>query len=207
MLDANPDITEQDIKDALNRPGDFGLSPNHEHYDEMFYTWSLGPVIRHRDSGLLEESNADALEKHLNEDETLENDWEITSCNHWAVGWCDHLSFKVLDGNGEPSRIFRVITEWFNALSDYPVANESDYSEREYEATLENISSEGSILFLEDSPDGWEGEVFGWLWDNNQSAIAASDYNGGYPERKEIMQALIGLGHKKLIDPDYMDED
>lgn len=125
------------IRDALERPGSFGLSSSHEHYTDMFVTWALGPVIETRDSDTLEKSNARALREYLAKDRTLAKDWCETECNHWAVGYVTHLSFRVVDRRGNPTRIARVLREWFDALADYPVANESLYSEMETEACEE----------------------------------------------------------------------
>ena len=108
----NTDITEKDIKEALSRPSYFGYHGNLP----LFETWSLGPVIRTRDSNLLEESNANELEKLLEKDESLEDEWDIVGANHWAVGWVDHLAFRVVDENGEPTRIFRIVKGWFDFL-------------------------------------------------------------------------------------------
>ena len=79
-------------------------------------------------------SNARALREYLESDPTLAEEWMLTECNHWAVGWVQHLTFRVLDDAGEPTRIFKLVTEWFNALSDYHIADESLYSEMETDA-------------------------------------------------------------------------
>lgn len=144
MLDAPKAFakdTDDEIKDwirsALERPSSFGLSLDHEHYDEMFKTWSLGPVIEHRDSGTLDKANAEALRRHLASDPSLADDYCETGANHWAVGWVTHLSFRVLNEQGELTRIARIMREWFDALADYSVANESLWSEMETEAAEE----------------------------------------------------------------------
>lgn len=144
MLDApkafSKDTDEQIkkwISDALERPGSFGLWREHPRYDEMFQTWSLGPVIETRDSDVLDRANAEALRRHLATDPTLADDWYLTEANHWAVGWVTHLSFRVVDPDGTPSRMARVVREWFDALADYPIANESLHSEMECEAAEE----------------------------------------------------------------------
>lgn len=50
-----------DVDEALKIPSDFGYSGKLP----IGETWSLGPVIRTRDSDLLEQSNADALIRFL----------------------------------------------------------------------------------------------------------------------------------------------
>jgi len=187
------EITKEEIKEALRRPSDFGLSSENPHFSEMFHTWSLGPVIRHRDSGLLTQVNADALEKHLKEEHPeLEGEWQITGCNHWAVGWVDHLSFHAVNDDGSPTKIFQVLKEWDAALADYPCADDEELSKREYEDTLENIGNEGQPS--KKAPKDWEEKVFGWLWDNDQRAVEPVDGHGGYPSREEVNKALSALG-------------
>lgn len=186
--------TEAEIAEALSRPSDFGLSSTAEHADEMFKTWSLGPVIRTRDSNLLEESNADALERMLKSMPSLKSDWVITGCRHWAVGWVDHLSFRAIGKNRKPTKIFRVLCAWFDALSNYPCADEEDFSRREYEATLENIEAEGRRMVKSDVPEGWAEKCFSWFWENDQSAVESSDANGGYPSRDQMEKCLRSLG-------------
>jgi hypothetical protein len=130
MLD-EAEVSEEDTREALRRPNDFGYMGDN---DQMFVTWALGPVIRHRDSDCLQESNAAALEKHLESDPTLADDWTITGCGHWAVGWVDHLSYRAVEADGKTAtRIARVLRAWFAALDDYPIADEDDFSRREQE--------------------------------------------------------------------------
>jgi hypothetical protein len=105
------------------------------------------------------------------------------------------------------------ITEAFAAyhdlaerLANYPVLDEEDYSKREYDATLENIANEGR--YASDGyvlPEGWESEVFTWLWDNNDSAVESSDDQGGYPSREELQEAFDGLGWRILFVVSYLD--
>lgn len=144
MLDApkafSKDTDEQIakwIRDALERPSNFSMWSQAPHADEMFATWSLGPVIEHRDSDVLQRSNAAALRKHLASDPTLASDYDLTECNHWAVGHVTHLSFRVIESDGTPSRIARIMREWSDMLAEYPVADESLFSEMESESAEE----------------------------------------------------------------------
>ena len=189
-LDANPDITKEEITKALKRPSYFGYYGDIE---EMFHTWSLGPIILTRDSGILEVSNNNALMRHLSSDESLENDWTITHSSHWGPGWVDHLSFKAIDESGGPTRIFRVITAWFNALSDYPVADESDYSEREYEALLDNIDMMGQPMVGDSPPENWASQCCVWFWDNDPGAVENNDDQGGCPSEEQMKTCLEAL--------------
>jgi hypothetical protein len=159
------DITDDDIDDALARPDSFGYSGGN---DEMFITWSLGGVYRTRDSGIREQSNADALDKALEEavkDGLFSSeDYETTGCSHWAVGWVDHLSFRAIvsEETREPTLIFMWLTRWFNALADYPVADEEDLSRREWEYAEESLDDMGLNL-RDELPDDWKCQVLGMM--------------------------------------------
>lgn len=156
------------------------------------HNWTI--VYTHnRDSGLLDISNAEAIAKEM-EVEEFEEDVVSESHNHWAVGWVDGYSIRVYDKDG---RITAAFLKWFDLNSrveDYPILDEEDYSQKEYDATLENISNNSPRNLLIDLPEGWEGEVFSWLWDNNQSAVENRDDQGGYADEDEIIEALLGLG-------------
>lgn len=100
-------------------------------------TWGLGPVIRTRDSSILETSNADAIERILTEAEERgdigEDTWCITGASHWAHGWVDHVSV-LLEENGEPSRVLVLLQSLLDAILEYPILDDSAFSEAEYEA-------------------------------------------------------------------------
>ena len=68
--------------------------------------------------------------------------------------------------------------------------------EREYEATLENIEDAAWRLKNEfDLPEGWEGEVYSWLSDNESSEIENTDDQGGYPSEEALRRAFDSLGY------------
>ena len=73
----------------------------------MFRTWSIGPVLRCRDSDPKPLARARSIESHLLASEKLEGEWRVERFNHWAVGWVEHLTFRVLDDAGKPTAIFR----------------------------------------------------------------------------------------------------
>lgn len=124
-------LTSEEIKKALSAPSDFGYFGGNE---EMFKTWSLGPVIEHRDSDVLTRSNARVLIRTLEARKDFDGQWSELECNHWAVGWVKHLSFRVLDEKGQPCEIGAYLRDWFTYLKEqYPVADENDYSELEEE--------------------------------------------------------------------------
>lgn len=142
---ARVEYTAEEIKAALTYPSDFGYSGDNE---ELYYplkTWTHGPVFRTRDSDLLEESNADcliaSLKAAVEAGEINEDDFEVFGASHWAVGWVDHLAFRIVENDGvTPTKTAIWIKAWFDMLADYPVADEEDFSSREYEYALQSIS-------------------------------------------------------------------
>lgn len=181
------DIDERDIAEALRLPDGLALGSEHPVSKDPEH-WSMGPMIVTRDSGLCDQSNRDALISHLKvEHPGLRKDWRITTCGHWGVGWVEHLSFRALNKDGSPTAIFRVLKAWFDALSDYPVADDGDYSKRQRDAAIENIMSEGQIS--EDEA----GRVYSWLWDNAQRELEDDGDEGAYPSRESIDRALKAI--------------
>jgi hypothetical protein len=89
----------------------------------------------HRDSGLLDQSNAEAIRKAL-EPFTEGDDPDVFEerHNHWACGWIDGFAIRVFR-NGEITEAFKVYHDLAERMDTYPVLSDEDYSRREYEAT------------------------------------------------------------------------
>jgi len=86
-------------------------------------------VGRSRDSSVLEQSNFDAALKLLGgESETV----QIVRFNHWAVGWIEELMISP-----EDSRAVEIALDIKTQLESYPVLDESDFSQREYNQAVE----------------------------------------------------------------------
>lgn len=157
--------------------------------------WAI--VYTHnRDSRLLDQSNASVIEKSLEPfTEGDDPDVVMESHNHWAVGHVDGFSIRVFDSNGAVTPAFKTYHELAERMADYPVLDEFDYSNREYEATLENI--EDAARRLKDEfilPESWVADVFSWLSDNCSSAIESRDDQGGYPTEVALKSAFEALG-------------
>lgn len=143
-------------QEALERPSDFGYYGS----IPLFRSWGL-TYARTRDSDVLNRSNYRRLledaqgtataEDGDNAEDASEYVDEIT-CSHWAYGWADHIVVKVLEdpeGDITPENIthtFRFMADACLRLRDeYPVYDESDYSEletEECEAAFESAWSE-----------------------------------------------------------------
>jgi hypothetical protein len=137
--------------------------------------WAI--VYTHnRDSGLLAQSNADAITEAM-ESFTDTNDPDVVfeSHDHWAVGHVDGLSIRVYR-DGQITDAFKTYHDQAERLADYPILDEEDYSRREHEATLDNITDAAWRLKHEyDLPEGREGDVFSWLSNHGQRAIENRD--------------------------------
>jgi len=166
--------------------------------------WAI--VYTHnRDSDLLDQSNADAIDEALAPFADGDSaDVRAEHHGHWACGWIDGYAIRVYR-NGQITEAFRTYHELAARLADYPVLDEEDFSRREYEATLENLVSEGFDSDCFAPPEDWAGEVFSWLWDHNQSAVENRDGNGGYASKEEIGAALDALGYRILWVVSYVD--
>ncbi len=133
VCDDNPGVW---LADAMRRPDNFGYFG--EDRDSMFVTWALGPVIKHRDSPVIDRANARALRKFLESDSSLDEEYRFTECNHWAVGHVTHISFHAYDSDDNrtkrPTRIARILAAWFQYLDEmYPIADEDLMGEVEQE--------------------------------------------------------------------------
>ena len=158
--------------------------------------WSV--IYTHnRDSRLLDQSNSAFIAKAL-EPFTEGDDPDVVfeSHSHWAVGHVDGFSLRVFK-NGEITEAFRKYHELAEKLDDYAYLDESDYSNREYEATLDNIKDAAWRLKNEfDLSDGWECEVYSWLSEHDSSQVENRDDQGGYPSEEALRSAFEALEFK-----------
>lgn len=154
-----------------------------------------------RDSGLLEESNAAFIEAELSqftEDESEDPNIVYESHNHWAVGHVDGFSIRVYRPDGTITPAFRAYAAIQEALDDYPILDEDDYSQREHDATIENVETEGGYVARKldyTLPDEWVGDVASWLYDNEPGELENRDDQGGYPSEDAIIRAFDALGY------------
>jgi hypothetical protein len=98
-------------------------------------TWAT-TFSHHRDSDDLDESNWEVITNDLID--RFPEDTQIEGSSHWAVGWSESLCVRMLDENKEPTEAALAVIEWKEALEHYPVADEEDYSRREWETANEN---------------------------------------------------------------------
>ncbi|MGD0519590.1 MAG: hypothetical protein ABSA26_18810 [Thermoguttaceae bacterium] len=145
----------------------------------------------HRDSGLIDLSNSEAIAEALKP--FLGKDIIAEHHHHWAVGHIDGYSIRVYR-RGHITRAFRAYQKLAQRLTDYPILDEEDYSSREYEATIENLADAAWKLKHEfELPEGWEQSVYDWFSEHDCAAIESSDDQGGYPTEDQLRAAFEAL--------------
>ncbi len=148
----------------------------------------------HRDSGLLDQSNAKQIREVLAlftaaDDPNVVEESHI----HWAVGHIDGFSLRVFK-DGQITEAFRTFHKLMESLAAYPILDEEDFSKREYEATVENIIDATWRLHDEyDLPAEWQYEVYGWLSDHEGSELESTSDQGGYPSEESLRRAMDAL--------------
>lgn len=163
-----------------------------------------------RDSTLLDQSNASQIDKALSVfDETLVIPERHS---HWACGWIDGYAIRVFfPGTWHITTPFVAYAELQQKMENYPVLDDEDYSNREYDATIENI---GSIIrfdidtdlqiTLDDKSESWLAhKVYRWISDIDSNALENTDDRGGYPDKDLVAQVLIdhGFAYPENYDP------
>jgi hypothetical protein len=120
--------------------------------------------------------------------------WE-ESHGHWAVGHVDGFVIRVFkdESHKEVTSAWQKFCELQGSIEDYPVLDEEDYSEKEYEAAVENISEIGRSFVIDSAPDDWPEQVWSWLWNNDQIQLDNGDGNGAYPSEDSVKKALADL--------------
>jgi len=151
-----------------------------------------------RESRLLDQSNAAFIAKAMEPfTEADEPDVVFESHNHWAVGHVDGFSIRVFR-NGEITEAFKTYHELAARMDDYPILDESDYSNREYEATLDNIKDAAWRLKNEfNLPEDWVGQVYDWLSEHRSGEIENKDDQGGYPSEEGLKAAFTALNYRR----------
>jgi hypothetical protein len=150
--------------------------------------------VLQRDSTLLEESNAQALaaalKPHLEADTDDPDIWQERH-RHWAVGWIEGYVIRVTDEQGKPTEAAEALWELIEQMRDYPILDEQDYMQREYEAAIQAIQEQ--LRYIGGSPAA-ASDVYAWLSENDNSQLENTDDTGAYPDEESIRAACAGLG-------------
>lgn len=102
---------------------------------ETFEDYYVGPA-QTRDSSVIEQSNFDTALEMLGGE--VENRVEVQRASHWACGWVE-----VIYVHRKAKKQLKILSEIVAALEDYPILDEGDWSEREYEAFQKDFDQWG----------------------------------------------------------------
>ena len=151
-----------------------------------------------RDSGLLDQSNASVINKKmLPFTKGDDSDVMMEIHSHWAVGHVDGFSIRVFK-RGRITKAFRTYHELAVQIEEYPILDEHDYSERESDATFENVGQAAWRLKREFTlPDEWQSDVYSWLSDHRDHALENTDDQGGWPKEDDMEAAFEALGYPR----------
>lgn len=211
------DSIEDLAKEALTQPSDSGWDYSLRDMG-LWQSWGMSSWSVTRDSDLYEQANWVAIQKILNEEfgperklpdpisgeQDLFRDWMIVRSSHWAVGWVEQIMVRILiDKEGEIEEdnitdIFkRCIELKKDTIVDYPLLDDSIYSELESEQIINNIKMEIPGWVDNSDPD----EIYTWLRENE--FYPGGDDNTWYSEG-EVGIACLALG---FIDEDCDQEE
>ena len=131
--------TAQEI--GFERYGDFRPTAfdGHISLDDR-ENWAVAPVGRNRDSGCYDESNfVQFLEGLGGEGDHV----EVHRFGHWGHGW-----FEIIIFDPDCEQVASAAYDMAGALQNYPVLNDEDLSEREFDDFQECWDSYGRSDFL-----------------------------------------------------------
>ena len=177
---------------AVLEPFRWHSSNNYGGQDLTQYYRVLG---RSRDSGLLETSNWEVGETEFKQ---FDSGWEVFGFNHWAVGWIDELMVH----ENAPEDVLILAANIRGQLENYPILDEEDHSNREYEAAVDNITEAYKCLKRLDVYDGTLStradvkvieQLVTWFSEYRPDGLCGHDDNGFYPSDEELEQALEAI--------------
>lgn len=143
----------------------------------------------HRDSGLLDLSNASVYERVL-EAEEYEADVRSETHRHWARGWVAGFAIRVRDEQLQLTPAWLAYAELKMQQDVYAVLDENDFSDREYQAAIDVIQSELNGLGHDRER---AGEVYGWLAENEPSELEDHDSQGPMPAAEAVERAFEAI--------------
>ena len=117
------------VKDFAPTSFDHSLGAFRAFADKL--DWYVCPASQTRDSGLLDRVNFEAQSRALDLADPDGEDHEIHRIGHWGPGWYEIAIVR------PGSWCYKTAVEIDGALSEYPILDESAYSEAQYEARCE----------------------------------------------------------------------
>lgn len=182
------------IEEALREPSDFGYSGDNE---ELFKTWTLGPCILCRDSSLREETTTADFLAFWRRRYPEGQEWGVVRCSHWAVGWVDHLSFKLVDEKGHVTNIAKdLLGRAVLITEDGGICDEASFRMALDVAALENLRQVAKHQVVADLPEGWVELLDSTLQEMNEQWSLDRESNlddAPYPDELAVEKALERL--------------
>ena len=194
-----PTCTEDLIQAARKAAGNWKRFDSFVWFRESDITdpenWAV-LYTHHRDSRLLDLSNASVIRKRLLPfSEGDDPDVIFESHTHWAVGHIDGFSLRVFR-DWDITEAFHIYHDLMEQKDTYPILDETAYSNRANGATIAHILDSAWKLKDEfDLPEDWEYQVYDWFSENLYRAVENRDDNGGYPEQEDLRKAFVALGY------------
>ena len=111
----------------------------HEKDFPLGVTWAY-TFGRHRDSDCLTDSNFECIHDYLFN--KYPDDVTIKGAGHWAVGWVESICVRMFSNDGTLTNAGKEALDINAALLDYPVYNEEDFCQREWEEKSELADSD-----------------------------------------------------------------
>jgi len=175
----NPSEIAETKNYAKNRPSDFSWYEKPEWNDNNIVLYHY----QTRDSGLIEESNGQYIEKQFKQynDDTV----QFQDFNHWTCGWIKAIAVKIHNDENEFTEAFLTLCDIFEKLDDYPLLDEDDYSTREWESVQRSIKEAVSFWARNhDELTEVDEDKIGYII--SQDCEISEDY---YPSDEEIEEA------------------
>lgn len=170
----------------------FGRPDDAEQWAVVYYS--------NRDSDLLDQSNGEVIRQTM-EPFTEGDDPDAVGerHSHWACGYVDGYSIRVYGPDGEPTAAFAAWCDLQARMKDYPVLDEEEWSNREWEDTQSNLTEVGERVARNQDrevPDGWQSAVADWFDGSREyrHELEPCDGFGGYPTDESIEAAFDALG-------------
>ena len=189
-------ISPEEVAEALQLPDSFVSRDQ-----RLGETWGIGPSLGARDSGYAAKAQEEELLALLNSDPSLADDWDIQRASHWGYGWCEYIIFRVLEstplGTKEPSRIFRVLLDYQDAVREYGIDSEllQKHCREEIEEYIRSNLGRG---MRDDIPEDWVEQLADEL--ERTGAVTEEPSGDIYISRDSAHEAIINLGFQEVED-------
>jgi hypothetical protein len=138
-----------------------------------------------RDSDILDRANAQAIDAELSQFVEM-GDVVSQRHSHWAVGHVDGYAIRVYDDEGSITDAFRCWCDIAQRLDDYPILDESLYSELELEAQNESWELWARADFVRELERQLDVELSGSESDILDLFLSLSDRSNTYWEGDSI---------------------